>query len=65
MFVLDVDMPKTITTMFAGGMNVISDVEMWHKRMGHISMKTLQNMFRNNVVVGLPKLKDCEMSKIC
>ena len=28
MFVLDVDMPKMTTAMFAGGMNVISDVEM-------------------------------------
>ena len=31
MFVLDVDMPKKTTTMFAGGLNVISDVQMWHK----------------------------------
>ena len=46
MFVLDVDMPKMTKTMFAGGMNVISDVEMWHKRMGHISMQTLQNMLK-------------------
>ena len=28
-------------------------------------MQTLQNMLRKNVVVVLPKLKDCEMSKIC
>ena len=65
MFVLDVDMLKMTTTMFAGGMNVISYVKMWHKRMGHISMQTLKNMLRKNVVAGLPKLKDCEMSKIC
>ena len=42
MFVLDVDMPRKITTMFAEGMNVTLDVEMWHKRIGHISMQTLK-----------------------
>ena len=30
MFVLDVDMPKMTTALFARGMNIISDVEMWH-----------------------------------
>ena len=65
MFVLDVDMPKMTTTLFVGGLNVISDVEMWHKRISHISMQTLQNMLRKNVVTRLQKLKACEMSKIC
>ena len=58
-------MPKITTIMFARGLNVISDVEMWHKRIGHISMQILQNILRKNVVVRLPKLKDYEMSKIC
>ena len=31
LFVLDVDMPKMTTTVFTGGLNVIVDVEMWHK----------------------------------
>ena len=43
-FVLDVDMPKMAKTMFVTGLNAISDVEIWHKRIGHISMQTLQNM---------------------
>ena len=58
-------MPKITTIMFARGLNVISDVEMWHKRIGHISMQILQNILRKNVVVRLPKLKECEMRKIC
>ena len=65
MFILDVDMPRKITAMFAEGTSVISDVEMWHKRIGHISMQTLKNMLRKDVVDGWPKLKDCEMGKIC
>ena len=59
------DIPRKITTMVAGEMNVISDVEMWHKRIGHISMQTLKNMLRKDAVAGLPKLKDCEMGKKC
>ena len=58
-------MPRKITAMFAEGTSVISDVEMWHKRIGHISMQTLKNMLRKDVVDGWPKLKDCDMGKIC
>ena len=58
-------MPKMTTTMFVGGLNVTSYVEMWHKQIGHISIQTLQNILRKNVVTGLPNLRACEMSKIC
>ena len=63
MFVLDVDLPKMSTTMITGGLNVVCNVEIWHKRIAHMGMQTLQNMWRENAMVGLPKLKDCEMSK--
>ena len=65
MFILDVNMPQMAAAMFTKGSNIISDVEMWHKRIGHISMQTLQNMLRKNVVNGLPKLNICEISKVC
>jgi hypothetical protein len=49
-FILDVNKPQMIALMFIKGSNIISNVEMWHKQIGHKSMQTLQNMLRKNVV---------------
>ena len=65
MFTLDVDMPRITSVMFSHGSNIISDVEMWHKRTGHINLQMLQIMLERNVISGLPKLKVCEMGRAC
>ena len=37
MFTLNVNMPKVGMAMYAQGARVIADVDMWHKRIGHVN----------------------------
>jgi hypothetical protein len=37
MFTLDVSMPKVEATMFAQGAGVVADMDIWHKRIGHVN----------------------------
>ena len=40
--------------------NEKNEFELWHKRLGHVSAKRLQNMSNNDLVHGLPKFnRDC------
>ena len=34
----------------------VSDSWLWHRRLGHASMKTLSKLVKNDLVIGLPKL---------
>ena len=36
--------------------NDVNDSWLWHKRLGHASMKTLSKLVKNDLVIGLPKL---------
>ena len=38
MFMLDVNVPKMNAEMFAQGVGLVADVEIWHKRIGHINV---------------------------
>ena len=38
MFTLDVNVPEINAVMFAQGSNVVADVEIWHKRIGHVNV---------------------------
>jgi hypothetical protein len=37
MFTLDVNMPEVEATMFAQGAGVVADMDIWHKRIGHVN----------------------------
>ena len=37
---------------------------LWHRRLGHASMKTLSKLVKNDFVIGLPKL-NFDKDKIC
>ena len=37
MFTLDVNMPEVKAVMFAQGVGVVADVDMWHKCIGHVN----------------------------
>ena len=39
MFTLDVDIPEVQAAMFVHGRGVITDIEIWHKRIGHVNTK--------------------------
>ena len=36
--------------------NDVNDSWLWHRRLGHTSMKTLSKLVKNDLVIGLPKL---------
>ena len=44
--------------------NDVNDSLLWHRRLGHASMKTLSKLVKNDLVIGLPKLK-FDKDKIC
>ena len=44
--------------------NDVNDSWLWHRRLGHASMKTLSKLVKNDLVVGLPKL-NFDKNKLC
>ena len=44
--------------------NDVNDSWLWHRRLGHASMKTLSKLVKNDLVIGLPKL-NFNKNKIC
>lgn len=51
--------------MFAHDENAICDVEIWHKRIGHINIKKLKSMQQKGVVHGFPKFKYDDLGHVC
>ena len=43
------------TTMFTKGQKVESDIDLWHKRIGHVNYQRLQDLQSKQVVFKLPK----------
>ena len=44
MFTLDVNMPTVKAAMFAQGAGVVADIDIWHKRIGHVNEQRLRSM---------------------
>ncbi len=44
MFTLDVSMPEVETGMFAQGVGVVVDMDIWHKRINHVNEQRLKSM---------------------
>ena len=63
MFILDSHEMKS--TMFAKSTKVDSDIELWHKRIGHTNLNKLKAMQSKGVVIGLPTFKEKEIEGIC
>ncbi len=64
-FTLDVSMPEVETAMFAQGVGVVVDMDISHKRIGHVNEQRLKFMHNSEIVIGLPKFKVDGMHKIC
>ena len=62
MFILDTN--DVGTTMFAKGQKVESDIDLWHKRIGHVNYQRLQDLQLKQVVFGLPKFSG-RKAQIC
>ena len=65
MFTLDVNMLEVKAALFAQGAGVAADVDIWHKRIGHVNEQRLRSMQSKQIVVGLPKFKVDGMHKVC
>ena len=63
MFILALTEVKS--AMFAKGHKVESDLNVWHKRIGHINLQKLQNMQSKGVKLGLPNFTAKEITGIC
>ncbi|MCO5576730.1 hypothetical protein L7F22_030547 [Adiantum nelumboides] len=50
MFTLNVNMPKAGKAMYAQGASVILDVDIWHKRIGHVNPQRLKSMQAQEIV---------------
>ena len=51
--------------MFAQGTGVVADIELWHKRIGHVNVQRLKSMQNQNIVIGIPKFKVDGMQGVC
>jgi hypothetical protein len=65
MFTLGVSMHEVEAAMFAQGARVVADMDIWHKRIGHVNEQRLKSMQSSKIVTGLPKFKVDGMHKIC
>ena len=61
MFTLNVSMPKEDKVLYADGSKVVADVDIWHKRIGHVNPQKLKSMQTQKIVTGLPDFKMSEM----
>ena len=69
MFILETN--DVGTTMFGKGQKVESDINLWYKRIRHMSFQKLQELQSEHVVFGLPKFsgrkgqicKACQLGK--
>ena len=69
MFILDTN--QAGTALYAKGQKVESDIDLWHKRFGHVNFPRLREMQTKNIVFGLPKFRGrngqvceaCQMGK--
>ena len=65
MFTLDVDIPEIKVAMFAHGIRVVANTDIWHKHIGHVNLQRLKMMHSKEIVIGLPKFRVEGMQKIC
>ena len=56
MFNLDVEVPARNDILYTQKNAVITDIDIWHKRIGHVNVQWLKTMQSQNVVTGLPNL---------
>ena len=63
MFILDSHEMKS--AMFAKSTKADSDIELWHKRIGHINLNKLKEMQSKAVIIRLPTFKEKEIESVC
>ena len=65
MFTLDVNVLEVKVAMFAHATRVLVDIDIWHKRIGHVNYQRLKLIQSKGIVTRLPNFKVDGMHKIC
>ena len=53
------------SAMFTKSTKAYSDIELWHKRIGHINLNKIKAMKSKGVVIRLPTFKEKEIEGVC
>ena len=62
MFILNTN--NVCTALFAKGQKIELDIDLWHKRIGHVNYQRLEDLQLKQVVFDLPKFSD-RKAQIC
>ena len=65
MFTLDVNMPIKSAALFTSKNAIIFDMDIWHKRIGHVNVQRLKAMESKRIMTGLPRFASSKMQKNC
>lgn len=65
MFTLDVDVLEVKDAMFVQNTGVVANIEIWHKRIGHVNVQRLKSIQNQNIVTRIPKFKVDGMHGVC
>ena len=65
MFTLDIQNPYGKVMYIQFGDKKISELDLWHKRIGHINIPKLKNMSKHEVVRGLPNFNSIGLHELC
>ena len=65
MFTLDVSMSTRSVALFTSKNVVISNMDIWHKQIGHVNVQWLKSMETKRIVTRLPRFGSIEMQKVC
>ena len=65
LFKLDAGIPELKTAMFSKGQGVVPDIDIWHKRIGHVNVQKLKSMQAKGIVGGLPRFKYDGSNHMC
>ena len=63
MFILDSHDMKS--AMYAKDQRANTDIELWHKRIGHINLQKLKGMQLKGVIIGFPTFIEKEIASVC
>ncbi|MDM1593452.1 hypothetical protein HX035_24200 [Escherichia coli] len=57
LFKLDARILELNSAMFSKSNGIVQDIDMWHKRIGHVNIQRLKNMQVKGIIGGLPRFK--------
>ena len=65
LFTMDINNVDTHKMCFTHNNDNVAEIDLWHKRIGHVNFQKLKSMQANEIVYGLPKFKDKSLHYVC